>query len=301
VINTHPPNAASMNSISRRDFVQGTALTALAIGCAPLTSRAASAGPRLRFGLVTYQWGKALDLPNLIAVCEKAGLPGVELRTQHAHEVEPNLSQAARAEVKKRFADSAVTLVGFGSNAEFHSADPATLKENIELAKQYVLLMHDCGGSGVKVKPNGFPQDVPRERTIEQIGKALNEVAAFGADHGQEIRVEVHGAGTAEIPVMKAIFDIADHPNAKICWNSNQEDLKGEGLVHNFNLLKGRFGQTTHVRVLDSKDYPFEQLLKLFKASDYQGWILLEAHTNPPERLVEALAGQRELFERMIG
>ncbi len=290
-----------MNSLSRRAFVKGTALTALAIGCTPLTSRAAPAGPRLRFGLVTYQWGRALDVPSLIATCEKAGLAGVELRTEHAHKVEPNLSQAERAEVKRRFADSAVTLVGYGSNAEFHSADPAKLKENIELAKQYVLLMHDCGGSGVKVKPNGFPKEVAREQTIEQIGRALNEVAAFGADHGQQIRVEVHGAGTAEIPVMKAIFDIADHPNAKICWNSNAQDLQGAGLEPNFNLLRKRFGQTAHVRALDSKDYPFEQLLQLFKTSAYDGWILLEAHTNPPEKLVEALVAQRELFERMTG
>ena len=54
-----------------------------------------------------------------------------------------------------------------------------------------------------------------------------------------------------------------------------------------------------HVRALDSKDYPFEQLLKLFKAGDCQAWILLEAHTNPPENLVAALVAQRELFERM--
>ncbi len=288
-----------MKQFTRRSFLQDTALAAAAIGFSPLAVQSAPAVPRVRFGLVTYQWGKDLDLPALISTCEKAGLTGVELRTQHAHKVEPGLSKAERAEVKRRFADSAVTLIGYGSNAEFHSADPAKLKENLELAKQYVLLMRDCGGSGVKVKPNGFPKDVPREKTIEQIGKALNEVAAFGADHGQQIRVEVHGAGTAEIPVMKAIFNIADHPNARICWNSNQEDLKGEGLEHNFNLLKGRFGQTTHVRALDSQDYPFEQLLKLFKASDYQGWILLEAHTNPPEKLVEALTGQRELFEQM--
>ena len=290
-----------MKQFTRRSFLQDTALAAAAISISPLAVRAAQAVPRIRFGLVTYQWGKDLDLPALIRTCEKAGLPGVELRTQHAHKVEPSLSQAERAEVKQRFADSTVTLIGYGSNAEFHSADPAKLKENIELAKQYVLLMHHCGGSGVKVKPNGFPKDVPREQTIAQIGKAFNEVAAFGADHGQQIRVEVHGAGTAEIPVMKAIFDIADHPNAKICWNSNQEDLKGAGLEANFTLLRKRLGRTAHVRELDSADYPFDQLLKLFKSSGYDGWVLLEAHTNPPEMLVEALIAQRELFEHMTG
>ena len=78
--------------------------------------------------------------------------------------------------MKKRFADSPVTLVGYGSNAEYHAADAQEVKDNIELTKKYVDLMADCGGSGVKVKPNGFPKDVSREKTIEQIGKALNVV-----------------------------------------------------------------------------------------------------------------------------
>ena len=101
--------------------------------------------------------------------------------------------------------------------------------------------MHDCGGTGVKVKPNGFPADVPREKTIEQIGRALNEVAAYGEGYGQQIRVEVHGGGTSKLPVIKAIFDVADHPNVTVCWNSNNEDLRGKGLPHNFNIVKDRF------------------------------------------------------------
>jgi hypothetical protein len=103
--------------------------------------------------------------------------------------------------------------------------------------------MHDCGGSGVKVKPNSFVKGVEHEKTIEQIGKALNEVAAYGQEYGQQIRVEVHGPGTSELPVIKAIFDVADHPNVAVCWNSNGEDLKGEGLEYNFNLVKSRFGK----------------------------------------------------------
>jgi sugar phosphate isomerase/epimerase len=290
-----------MTPINRRLFLQNTALATVGVaaGC---TSRSAGLSGRaatMRFGLVTYLWGKDLDVPNLLATCEQAGVFGVELRTEHAHRVEPGLSKAARAEVKRRFADSPVTLVGYGSNARFHDAEPAKLRENLELAKQYIRLMHDCGGSGVKVKPDGFPPGVPREKTIEQIGRALNEVAAFGAGHGQEIRVEVHGGGTSEIPVMKAIFDIADHPNAKICWNSNAQDLQGAGLEANFNLLRNRFGATAHVRALDSTGYPFAQLLRLFKASDYRGWVMLEAHSNPPANLVAALTAQRELFDKL--
>ena len=128
-------------------------------------------------GLVTYLWGKDMDLTELLSACEQSGLLGVELRTEHKHAVEPTLSATERTEIKKRFADSPVKLVGYGSNCEYHSDNPADVKKNIELTKKYIQLMHDCGGTGVKVKPNGFPKGLTREKTIEQIGKSLNEVA----------------------------------------------------------------------------------------------------------------------------
>lgn len=253
----------------------------------------------MRFGLVTYLWGKDWDLPTLIKNCETTGVLGVELRTQHAHGVESNLSAQQRRQVKKRFADSPVTLVGLGTNFEFHSPDPQKLRANIDEAKQYVVLSHDVGGGGVKVKPNNLPDDVPVEKTIEQIGRSLNELGKYAADYGQEIRVEVHGRKTSELPIMKRIFDVATHPNVGVCWNCNEQDLEGEGLEYNFNLVKDRFGETVHVRELNIGDYPYQQLMSLFVKMDYKGWILLEARTEPEDR-VKALLEQRLVFEKMV-
>ena len=253
---------------------------------------------KMQLGLVTYLWGKDMDLPTLLDVCEKSGVMGVELRTQHAHGVEPVLSKAQRAEVKKRFADSPVELVGYGSNAQYHENNPAKVKANIALTKEYIRLMHDCGGSGVKVKPNGFAKDVPREKTITQIGLALNEVAKFGDALGQQIRVEVHGRGTSELPVIRDIFKVATNPNATVCWNSNDVDLQGSGLAENFDMVKDRFGDTVHIRELNVGKYPYADLMKRFKAMNYGGWILLEARTNPTDK-VAALIEQRQIFEQM--
>lgn len=260
----------------------------------------AAAESGMRLGLVTYLWGKDMDLPTVIDACERSGLLGVELRTQHAHSVEPSLSKTQRAEVQKRFADSPVELVGYGSNAEYHSEDPAKVARNIELTKQYIHLMHDCGGSGVKIKPNRVPADSARAETIERIGKAFNVVGAYGADYGQQIRVEVHGSGSSHLPTMKAIMEVADHPNVTVCWNSNDEDLMGGGLDRNFDLVKGRFGDTVHIRELNLGDYPYAHLMTLFVEMDYQGWILLEARTDPRDK-VQAMLEQRRIFDRMIG
>ena len=270
-------------------------------GSLPDGDRASSVpkGENMQLGLVTYLWGKDWDLPTLLKNCETSNVLGLELRTQHAHGVEPSLSKRERNEVRKRFADSPVTLLGYGSNAQFHENDPQKLKTNIELAKSYIELIHDCGGTGVKVKPNGFVKDVPQEKTIAQIGKALAEVADYGQNFGQQIRVEVHGKGTSLLPHIAAMMKVADHPNATVCWNCNSQDLEGDGLKANFKMVKKYFGDTVHVREMNVGTYPYQQLFDLFVEMDYAGWILLECRTKPKDRIA-ALKEQREIFSKLI-
>ena len=296
-----------MAIIDRRRFFQSTAGLA-ATGLLPQlfnvnTSYAETglnAGPaNLRFGLVTYMWGSDWDLPTLLANCEKAGALGVELRTTHAHHVEPSLSAAERQEVKQRFADSPVALVGLGSNEHFHDVEANSLKASIERAKAFVKLSHDVGGSGVKVKPNDLPKEMSQEQTIAQIGKALNELGAFAADYGQQIRLEVHGQ-CAPLPIIASIMQVADHANVAVCWNSNPQDLQGAGLDHNFRLVEKRLGATTHVRQLEGNQYPNAQLIGLLKGIHYDGWLLIEAGDLPPDR-VAALTRQREAFDKLVG
>jgi sugar phosphate isomerase/epimerase len=254
---------------------------------------------KMRFGLVTYMWGADWDLPTLITNCERAGALGIELRTTHKHGVEPSLNASQRREVKARFADCPVTLVGLGSAEEFHSPDPSKLATAIEATKAFIKLGHDVGGSGVKVRPNDLPADVPREKTIEQIGRALNVVGAYGADYGQQIRLEVHGNKTSPLPVIAEIMEVADHPNVAVCWNSNAEDLRGEGLVHNFKLVENRLGATFHVHDLAGDSYPYGELFALLRATNYEGWLLEEASSTPRDR-VAALIKEREAFDALV-
>ena len=287
-----------MPDTDRRGFIKTSALgCAVALAARAELTAADKPAAKMRYGLVTYMWGAKWDLPTLIANCEKSGVLGVELRTTHRHGVEPSLSATARKEVKRRFADSPVTLAGLGSNYRFDSPDAKALRADIEGTKAFVKLSRDVGSSGVKVKPNDLPKGVPVEKTIEQIGKSLNEVGRYAADFGQGIRLEVHG-GCARLPIMKQIMDVADHPSVAVCWNSNRQDLQGKGLEHNFNLVKDRFGATLHVRELDSKSYPHAKLIGLLLKMKYKGWVMLEASSRPKDP-VAALARQQKLFEKM--
>jgi sugar phosphate isomerase/epimerase len=293
----------TMNLLTRREFVRRSVIAGSAAAAAgPLGAFCSLAGergkPAMRLGLCTYLWGQDWDLPTILANCRKSGVLGVELRTQHKHGVEPSLSPRQRAEVKKRFAASPVVFVGMGTNECFDNPDPARLRQSIETAKKFVRLSHDCGGSGVKVKPNDFHKGVPHERTIEQIGTSLNGLGRFAADFGQQIRLEIHGS-CWQLTTIHEIMQVADHPNVGVCWNSNPQDLAGRGLEYNFNLVKRRLGATTHIRELDSTGYPYRQLLDLLVAADYRGWLLLECASKPKDR-VAAMAAQQTIFKRML-
>ncbi len=297
-----------MSRSSRRTFLkQAMSTSAMVLGAGNLHSSSLlkadssnASKPNMKYGFVTYQWGKDWDLNTLLGNLEKSQVLGVELRTTHAHKVERDLNSKQREEIRNKFKDSPVTLVGIGSNERYDTPDKAVLKKAIEATHEFIKLSHDVGGTGVKVKPNSFHKGVEKEKTIEQIGKSLNIVGKIAADYDQQIRLEVHGQ-CAELPIMKQIMDIADHPNVAVCWNCNKKtDFKGEGLEHNFNLLKDRMGATCHIHNLTIADYPYEQLFKMYADINYNGWLMIEEGRIPEGDLVEQLIEQRILFNKLV-
>ncbi len=293
-----------MPHTTRRVFLkQSMAVGALAGAAGPLGRALAGETPdaaagKMRLGLVTYLWGQDWDLPTLIANCEKTGILGVEPRVEHKHGLKLSMTADERKAVRKRFADSPVVFVGMGTNECYDSPDPARLAKSIETTKAWLQLSADLGGSGVKVKPNDFHKGVAHAKTIEQIGKSLDELGKAAADLGQKLRMEVHGS-CCELPTIKAIMDIAKHPSVGVCWNCNDEDLKGEGLAGNFAMVKDRLGGTTHVRELNIGKYPYQQFIGLLAKAGYAGWVLLECRTKPADRIA-AMIEQREVFEKML-
>lgn len=287
---------------TRKEFIRNVSLMAgvAALPGSFLASCAGKPGSNMKLGLVTYQWAKDWDVPTIIKNCTETGILGVELRVQHAHGVNYDMTASERAAVKKQFDDSPVEIVGMGTNEQYDWVEPEKVKESIEITKKWLQLSKDIGASGVKVKPNALHTDVvPKEKTLEQIGKALNELGQYALDMGQVIRLEVHGRETQQLPNIKVIMDQVQNKGALVCWNCNEQDLMGEGLEYNFNLVKDKFGDTCHVREMNVGDYPYQQLMDLFVGINYNGWILLECRTEPADKIA-ALKEQKTVWETMV-
>lgn len=295
-----------MPDLKRRAFLQ----TALAAGPAALLARGAhadaastsdAAGPaaKYRLGMVTYNMGKDMDLDQLFAFCAATGLEGVELRTTHKHGVEVELDATARANVRARFADSPVALAGLGSAFDFHAKEARIVRRNIDGAKEYAQLAADVGAPGIKLRPNALFDDEPADQTLERIGTAWREVAAFAGDLGVETRMEVHGRGTSDPRNIRKMIDIADHPNALVCWNSNRGEEDEHGSIRaNFDLLADRV-TLVHITDIGEYKYPWQELFDLLAARGYTGFCLAEiAHNPEPERFMRYY---RTLFDLYTG
>ena len=235
--------------------------------------------------MVTYNVAAAWDVPTILKMCKATGVAAVELRTTHKHGVEPSLSKDQRQDVKKQFNDAGIVIWGSGTVCEFHSPDPAVVKKNIETCKEFVQLVADLGGKGVKVRPNGLPKDVPVEKTLEQIGKALIECGKAAADANVEIWVEVHGPGSAHPPNIKTMMEHCGHPKVGLTWNSNATDIKDKSVAEYFKLLQP-WVRSCHINELykDSTGvYPYRELFRLMRENGYDRVTLCEVGKSPPD------------------
>lgn len=286
--------------MNRRDFLTTvTAVPALAVGSAAQTARPAAGRTGLKLGTVTYNIAKDWDVPTIIKNLTEVGMEAVELRTTHKHGVELSLSPAQRAEVRKRFEDSPIKIGGLGTTCEYHSPDPAVVRKNVEETKAWVTLAKDLGSPSVKVRPNGLPKEVPEDKTLETIGKALRECGVAAEDAGVKIQLEVHGAETSRLPRIRRILDHGgNHPGVKVCWNSNQTDLLDGGFEPAFDLVKHQIGQV-HMRDLHVEEYPWRQLLTSLAAMKFGGYCFAEIpeSTDP----IRILKFYRALFRAYQG
>mgnify|MGYP001027440259 CR=1 FL=1 len=242
----------------------------------------------MRLGLVTYNLARTWDIPTIIQRCGAAGFEAVELRTTHAHGVEPTLTRAEREAVRHQFAGSTVRLLSLGTTCEYHALDRAEVRRNVEETKEFVRLAADVGAVGVKVRPNRLQVEagVPVEATLEQIGLSLRECGEFAEDHGVGIWLEAHGKGTSNLAYIRRIMETADHAGVGVCWNSNDSDVVDGSVREGFGLVK-EWIRSVHIRELYLESYPWRELFTLLRGMGYRGYCLAEIPESPePERLM---------------
>jgi sugar phosphate isomerase/epimerase len=295
--------------MKRREFLFGSAAFALGATLASqLPVRADEVKTGIKLGLTTYMIGSKWTLPQLIQHLTQLEIFGLELRTDEkfAHGIELDIDKTRRNEVKKRMADSPVTLVGIASGERFDSPNPGVLKKSIERTKELLQFCADLGASGLRVFPNDFQKDVPQEKTLDQIATSLKALAPTAESLNVEIRLEAHG-NAGLLPNLAAIAKNVDHPKVRIMLNSDLRDTQGEGLLANLQKTEQYLAEVIHLHeLLDQKHLEtkyYETQLAFLKSIEWNGWCLLEIGDQPNDetRLAELSRQQKRWNELLLG
>lgn len=247
---------------------------------------------RIKFGISTYLQG----IPALIHHCQEAGVEGVVLETRLAHGITVRPSITERATVRREFANSDVELVGLGAQWALHHRESAQFAHAISQAKASIILAYDVGAGGIKVELKHPPEEGFPERTISQIGRALQTLGKFAENHGQEIRIQVRG----KTPDPVEIMDAANHRNVRMCWNFTPSDLEKQDLPFYSETAREYLAETLHIQELENNTTAYQKLFASLRTLEYVGWILLEIQTAAPSNFAAMLRHQRSLFDILI-
>ena len=261
------------SNLSRRSF-----LAAASVAPSLAFAKPSAEDVKFKLGIVSYNVSATWDLKTTLDICKRVGIAAVECRTTHKHGVEPSLNASQRKDVKKQFADSGVVFWGCGSICEFHSADEAVVKKNIETCKHFIGLSAELGGKGVKVRPNGVAKGMTAEKACSQIGKSLIECGKVASDAGLEICVEVHGAVTQLPKNMKLIMDACGHSSVGVTWNSNEIEVVNGSISEGFDLLSKHI-RSCHINDLEKDKagkYPYRELFRRLKEIGYDRYTMCE-------------------------
>jgi len=252
----------------------------------------------MKLSLLTYLLGKDMDLPELLAVCRTAGIPGIEFRAEldHKHGVELERTPDERAEIRQRCADAGVAVACVATGCKFEYAAADKRQEDIDRAQRYVDLAADVGAPRIRVFGNAFSDEsISKAEVVENVGLALRAIAEHGATRDVDVCLEMHGDFYWWEHTLNAVR-IADHPRVGIVHNCDPREMRSGPIANFYDPVKT---YVRHVHMHDLENgYPYQALMAMLQRDGYSGYFSLEAGASEePRRLIAIYA---ELFRAWL-
>ena len=223
---------------TRREFTR-TGLAAAAFAAPPWRS-ARAAGLAFHLGLVTYNVARDWDLDTMLRLCREARVRGRRVPDDARARRRAHARTGRRAPtVRAKCRDAGLRADEPRQRVRVPLARPGRVRQNVADCREWVLLAKDIGARAVKVRPNGLPKDVPEEKTLEQIGRALAECGALrrartasrsGARSTATRRRCPRGCGGS--------WTRAATRAVGVTWNSNDTDVANGSVAESFALLR---------------------------------------------------------------
>ena len=276
-----------MKPISRRSFIQysGTFMSAAMLDTNSLFKPKL---PLLAFStLGCPDW----TLDKILDVAVQNNYNGIEIRgIQREMDLgkSPHFnSDASIKETRKKFSDRNLKIVGFGSSAAMHHAAAAERSKAMDEAKRFIEIAGKAGCPYVRVFPNNFPKEVPKEKTMELMSSGLNDLASFSKGTDVKILMETHGDLIWSDDLLK-VMNTVDDKQVGLVWDiSNMWTVTKEDPKVVYDKLK-KWVWHTHIKdisLADGKhtytlfgegDVPAFEAIDMLEKNNYKGYYSFE-------------------------
>jgi len=252
----------------------------------------------MKLSLLTFNLGKDMTLDELIGVFHRTDIEGVEFRAEagHKHGIELERTPQERADIKARCEDAGMPIVCIATGCKFESLDDAERQAEIDRAKAYTDLAADVGCPRIRVFGNAFPPGADKDVVIENVGRALREIAEHADARGVDVNLEMHGHFSWWEYCLRAV-EIADHRRVGIVYNCNYEEPAYGPVAGFVDPVLYRI-RHVHMHDLERPDWPYPAFISMLKRAGYAGWLSLECSPSPePERIIAIYA---KYFKLMV-
>jgi sugar phosphate isomerase/epimerase len=215
-----------------------------------------------------------------------AGYDGVELRGKDRKHLDPAMSAAERAEVRRLLADTCLEAAAVTSYVVLAPDSADRAKAEATLAA-YIDLARDVGSPLLRVFGGRIPQGEDRGAVERRMADVLLAVAGRAAAASVDLCVETHDEFTRAEDLARVLM-LARHPNVCALWDVNNQFESGEPVARGMELLYDELGYL-HIKdsfplggdkrqlcFLGAGDVPIAQVVQMLKARDFGGYLVVE-------------------------
>ncbi len=196
-------------------------------------------------GCPKWPWARILDTAASLgyAGIELRGLEG-EMDLTKRPEFGARMLATTLADLKAR--DLVVT--DLGASARLHERDPKVLAAQMDEARRFIDLAHRLGAPWVRVFPDRFAPDEPRETTIARVGVNLAELGTFARGSGVGVLVESHGEFTASSSLVAMMKAAGSVPGIGLLWDTHHTVSAGQEKPADTWAALGQWVHHTHIK-----------------------------------------------------
>ena len=139
-------------------------------------------------------------------------------------------------------------ITDLGASTRLHEPDPRVLAAQMDEARRFIDLAHRLDAPWVRVFPDRFVPNEPREATIARIGGNLAELGGFARGSGVGVLVESHGEFTDSASLEAMMKAAGEAPGIGLVWDTHHTVSAGKEKPADTWARLGRWVHHTHIK-----------------------------------------------------